>query len=328
MFTFLFCSYDWMEKRILKDLSPFQNGFCQKCMLDFFEKNKDPYLLCKFTIKSNKVLFNTPHSNNPRFTIIYSALNELAQRFSLPDVTFIVTIHDALDISPSFPLFVMSKSINSSEVLFPDFEALASTYQVIQNINLETTDFPIRWENRKNLLIWRGSGAQRTITPENMNQKSRVILCQLGEQYPELIDAGFTFFIPDCIKKYQKSFLSYPTLFSYKYQIWLDGNTASYSNSGWRLYSGSTIFKEDSPFIQWYYDELEQWIHYVPVKNNLEDLIDKLLLLQENALLAKQIALNAVQFARDHITKKNNLEYLYKLLWAYSSCHNITHLCP
>jgi Glycosyl transferase family 90 len=331
VFAALFASPEWMGKQIADDLSPFQReGFCPKCLIKFFDENKDNYLLCLFTIKSNNIYYKTANNipaTYDRLCVIVSALKKLAEQFHLPDVVFLVSLHDSLDNPSPFPIFVMSKKCDDQKILFPDFEALASRYQVIEGINLEVSDFPIPWIEREDLLVWRGSGAQGEITPNNMTSKSRVTLCQLSLEYPHMIDAGFTFCIPSCIERYKKAYLPIEKIFSHRYQIWLDGNAASYSNSGWRLYTGSTVLKPTSPYIQWYYGDLKPWVHYVPVKDNLEDLIDTLLFLQANVCLAEQVAQNGIQFAREHITQKQNLLYLHDLLWAYYSLPT-TLACP
>lgn len=326
----VFASDEWMQKQISEDLTPFQNGFCSNCMIKYFEENKDDQQLCLFSITNNKIKCrrsrNIP-ADNQRLIAIHWSLREIAKKSGLPDAVFVVSLHDSLDIPSPYPIFVMSKKIGDQKVLFPDFEALVSRYQVINGVNLETTDFHIPWAKRRNKLIWRGSGAQGDITPENMHTKSRVLLCQLGREYPSLINAGFTRHIPPCLEQYRKDHLSFEAIFSYKYQIWLDGNAASYSNSGWRLYTGSTVIKTDSNNIQWYYAELKPWVHYVPVKENLENLVETLLLLKDNEPLAMEIGANGLQFAREHISKQQNLKYFSDLIWAYSTCPTSSPSC-
>jgi hypothetical protein len=331
LYSSIFASDEWMKKQISEDLRPFQNSFCYNCITKHFELNKNNDQLCLFIIKNNSVQYkkaDTIPDHHDRFSVIYSTLRTLAQGRRLPNVIFLVSLHDTLNSPSPCPIFVMSKKIGDQKILFPDFEALAGRYQVIEGVDLETVDFAIPWQERRDMLIWRGSGAQGDITSENMHTKSRVKLCQLSMEYPSMIDAGFTFCIPFCIEQYRKEYLPFETIFSYKYQIWPDGNAASYSKSGWRFYSGSTVIKPDSNNIQWYYSDLKPWIHYVPVKENLEDLIDTLCLLKENESLAQQIAINGQQFAREHITQELNLKYLLYLLWSYSSCPIKRHVCP
>jgi hypothetical protein len=42
---------------------------------------------------------------------------------------------------------------------------------------------------------------------------------------------------------------------------------------------GSLLFKTSSPFEQWFYrgHGLRPWVHFVPVRYDLEDLLDKIL---------------------------------------------------
>ena len=38
----------------------------------------------------------------------------------------------------------------------------------------------------------------------------------------------------------------------------------------------SVVLKTDSPFMQWYFDKLKPWIHYVPLSRDLSDLMEKI----------------------------------------------------
>jgi len=138
---------------------------------------------------------------------------------------------------------------------------------------------------------------------------------------PELIDAGLTGSLPSCAGHLRKPFLSTEKLFSHKYHIWLDGNVASFSNSGWRFYTGGAVLKHDSPYIQWYYRDMLPWVHYVPIQKDLSDLLDILFYLKDHDDLAEQIGKNGLQFAREHIAREANLAYLQQLLWEYAALH-------
>ncbi len=225
------------------------------------------------------------------------------------------------------PLFVMSKKSNEAGILFPDWQALGRLYQVIEDVNVEKMDYiACPWSERENKLIWRGSSAYHgKIIPDGLEQNLRIKLCDCSLEHPQLIDAGFTNFaqiVPELYKKienqYGKSFMPWEHMLNYKYQIWIDGNAPSYSNSGWLLYSGSTVLKVNSEYTQWYYKELIPGVHYVPVKEDLSDLVDQLLNLKNHEDYAQEIALNSVKFAREHISYEAMLLYLKELLFAYS----------
>jgi hypothetical protein len=67
----------------------------------------------------------------------------------------------------------------------------------------------------------------------------------------------------------------------YKYQISLDGTVAAYRLP--YLLSGSAlVLKQDSIYYEHFYDDLRPYEHYLPIRRDLSDLIEK------------------IQWARDH----------------------------
>ncbi|NGX61643.1 MAG: hypothetical protein K940chlam9_01132 [Chlamydiae bacterium] len=332
--AYLGASPDWMERQIASDLASFENTpYCKKCMARVFQENQQSHLLCKCVIRKNRVTLLACDYilHNPvceRYWAIYNGLADLATWFSLPDVTFYLTLHDSSkNIPTQSPLWAMAKPEGNRGILFPDFEILTKRYRILDNHNPEIEDFLPPWEERKECLIWRGSGVQGEITPQNMHEKSRVKLCQLSQEYPQWVDAGFSFCIPSHVEQYRKKRLPYEEILKYKYQMWIDGNTASYSDSGWRLFSGSTVLKPVSKNIQWYYGALEPDQHYISVKEDLSDLIEKLVYLHDHQEYACQVAKNSVSFARAHLNYETSLLYLHDLLWAYSKLP-WTFTCP
>ena len=62
------------------------------------------------------------------------------------------------------------------------------------------------------------------------------------------------------------------------------------------MYSNSVVFKVDSHYEQWYYKELKEWVHYIPVKADLSDLEDKYKWALENDEKCQERANNAKNF--------------------------------
>ncbi|CAE8603905.1 unnamed protein product, partial [Polarella glacialis] len=83
----------------------------------------------------------------------------------------------------------------------------------------------------------------------------------------------------------------------YKYQIGIDGNSASdriYS----QLFMGSVVLIPEGPWkLTSLHSMLKPWVHFVPVRHDLSDLVERLDWLRENDDQARQIARNAVAFA-------------------------------
>jgi hypothetical protein len=61
-----------------------------------------------------------------------------------------------------------------------------------------------------------------------------------------------------------------------RFALDVDGNTNAWANLLQRLLLGCCIIKIASPFgyRQWYYDDLAPWVHYVPVRADMADLIE------------------------------------------------------
>lgn len=324
---------EWMDAQISEDLSYFANKpISLKKLNDLFENRSLELYLVKFIIANNKVKIEKkfPHPwVDSRIEVIKGALNRLCKSVSLPNLVFLMSLHDGLHFDEDVPLFVMAKKKGSIKlIMVPDFEALQGKYQVLKNQDI--TKYFIEWNSKKPQLIWRGSTAQHDldesticINEKNMHLYSRVLLCEMSKEYPSLLDAKFTVYaqggetIP-YLQGFKGTWISFEEQLKYKYHIFIDGNASPYSASGWKFFTNSLIFKPDSSWIQWYYNALEPYVHYVPIKKDLADLVEKILWAQEHDKTARTIAGNARRFAKTHITVDDNLAYFYFALKKYS----------
>lgn len=329
-------STSWMQKQIDKDLKPYRDRVIPLTqMIESFSRIENQHLLLvKFTISDGKVYVE---ENQPSWLIglrtqpIKTALEKLCSLIAVPDTIFFASMHDGLhlnaEVPHNFPLFMMSKDKRDDRfLLFPDYEALAERHQVLQNRNIETDK--VSWDEKKPSLIWRGSTAQSNngiavMTEDNLSLFSRVRICELSQQFPNKIDAKFTVYYKEAaylpyLQEFKADLMSYDDQVNYKYHIFLDGYTAPFSNSGWKFFSNSLVFKPTSNWIQWYYNALIPNVHYVPVKEDLGDLITKLdhYIADDNA--AQKIARNAHKFATTHLTLTHDLTYLYLLILKYN----------
>lgn len=316
----------WMETQVKNSLSYYVKNPTSLSKINAFYEKYAPYLhLVKFTIYNNKVYIEKKLPDNLRVDRYENALNLLCKTIGLPNVTFLFAMGDSLHADYDVPIFVMAKNKHlDSLILFPDFEAVGACYQVLNENDI--TKYEIQWERKIPQLIWRGGTVQgvETITPENFHLLSRVVLCELSQMYPHLIDAKFTLYghghlknIP-YLKRFEGSWPTYEEQLTYKYHIIVDGTTSAYTGSGWKLFSNSLVLRPDSDNIQWYFSEMKPYLHYIPVKANLEDLLEKLCWAVMHDSEAKKIAHSCRQFALDHITVKHNLLYLYCLIKEYS----------
>ena len=330
---------EWAVLQINNDLSQFKNKtISRKKLLEVYEKYSDQLRLVKFTISNNKLYINKKfgddHNILDRIGAFKRAIDKICSVASLPDLVFVMSIHDGLhanDIDTDVPIFLMCKEKHSENyILAPDYESLNERYQVLKDKDITTTSY--LWENKFSQLMWRGCAGQHAsdesgniMRRDNLHLFSRVQLCQLSLEYPSMINAKFTVInqgegdeaVP-FLHQYRGQYLEYDYLARFKYQILIDGNVCSYGKSGWRFFSNSVVFLPDSNWTQWYYNDLQPWVHYIPVNENLDDLVDKLQWAMAHDLESKQIAQNGRNFAISHPTAEKDTVYLYYLLCNYA----------
>lgn len=80
----------------------------------------------------------------------------------------------------------------------------------------------------------------------------------------------------------------------------IDGTTNTWSNLLVRMHLGCCVIKVDSQegYRQWYYDRIRPWEHFVPVKSDMSDLIEKIEWARSHDAEAQAIAANGRAFAR------------------------------
>ena len=88
--------------------------------------------------------------------------------------------------------------------------------------------------------------------------------------------------------------------FQYKYQLNLDGTVAAF-RFPYLLAGDSLVFKQDSKYYEHFYGDLQPWVHYIPVKSNLENLVERLKWALENEGKAQEIAQAGQMYARTNL---------------------------
>ena len=192
-------------------------------------------------------------------------------------------------------ILCFSKRINDhSAICFPDIYYILHKgyHKLLKNIDNNL----VNWDNKINKLIYRGNNINgylyNFIEYKDKNKNPRQFFCEKfkNNQFVNLDNHK----------------LSKSEQIKYKYIIDIDGYTNSWEGTIWKLYSGSLIIKQKSIWKQWYYDELKEWIHYVPVNNDFSNLDAIINWCINNDEICKQIAYNSRQF----IKQKLNTEYV------------------
>lgn len=321
----------WMMNRISQDLAHFNNTGITKEMLDNIMNSPFNLYLVRYQILNGKLIIKEKFSHLDGYVnVLTNVFTELTSYISLPDIEFIVYSADSYsgfsNVFPEGPMLAYSKGeFNDLRVLLiPDPAVLASQDLLISQVNEGRKKYP--WETKEAKVFWRGMSSGGPYKKESYMKLPRIRIVELSRQFPHLINAKLT-----CLEdmdEYVKSKcleLNYlgstePIInhLAYKYQILIDGHAASWSRAYWQLYCNCLMFKQHSSNIQWYYGQLHPYIHYIPLKSDISDLLEKLQWAQENDQEVQNIIKNANKFANENLQYNDMLIYFYLLFMEYA----------
>ncbi|KAL0483480.1 hypothetical protein AKO1_014743 [Acrasis kona] len=236
----------------------------------------------------------------------------------LPNVEFVMHLWDHTKVPRQDPVPTFTgtcKTTSSNDILLP----YSYTWNKELDVEWHDKNCP-KFSERTDKLFWRGGctgptiGFYKHVKPFYL--RNRISL--LSDQHPDLLDAGLT---SDCTegepKIQSRSFVGEKDFCKYKYLLLLDGNTVS-GRSQNLFRSGSVIFKPESPFYEHYYVGLKPYVHYIPVKEHLQDLVEQVRWANNNPDKVNEIAHNAKEFAKNHLNRKSVSCYIWRLLTRYA----------
>lgn len=99
----------------------------------------------------------------------------------------------------------------------------------------------------------------------------------------------------------------------YKYIISIEGNIAQFRLT-LELSFNSVVLLVRSEYYLWYQPLLKPWVHYVPIKADLSDLMDKIHWCRTHDSKCKIIAANARKFYHTYINEDSVFDYMERLL--------------
>jgi hypothetical protein len=199
----------------------------------------------------------------------------------------------------------------------------------------------IPWNKRIPTAIFRGTGTGCGVTVES-NQ--RLLLSSISKQWinnseynnnnnidgitylnagitkwnsreKKPINSKLTFIKPKQFRFQLSESITRLEQLPYKYQIYVDGHVAAYRMC-WLLASNSVILKVKSKYDYqlWYFPLLKEWTHYVPIKDDLSDLAEKITWCKQNDAKCKLIAKNGVSFYNKYLKINGIVRYMNNML--------------
>lgn len=310
-------------KQIEADLKPWKDGFNMSQYASEAVKRFSDYgrhSICHYKIVNNKV-FRKCYGEHIGFKMFSDApLLSLARKVVLPDVEFFINLGDwplekrSVNQNP-FPMFSWCGSDETCDIVMPTYDITESTFEMMARVSLDILSIQGNngpaWENKTNLAFWRGRDSRQ----------ERLDLVVMGKKHPKIIDAALTsmFFFPKDEKKYGKlvKHISFFDFFKHKYQLNVDGTVAAY-RFPYLLAGSSLVLKQDSHYYEHFYKELRPYVHYIPFKRDLSDLLKQVKWAREHDFESRQIAENGQEFVRNNLMPTDILCYHAVLFQKFS----------
>jgi hypothetical protein len=195
-------------------------------------------------------------------------------------------------------------------------------------------EFIIEWKDKKPTAMFRGASTGCGVT---IDSNIRLNLAYISANTPPdsnglLIDAGIskwqtrprklknekylkTINVPDMNKLGIKlaSFVSPLQQSGYKYIINVDGHVSAFRLS-LEMCMGCCILLADSKYRLWFRKLMKPMVHYIPIKEDLSDMIETIKWCREHDKECENIANNAKQFYFKYLQRDGALDYVQKIL--------------
>lgn len=209
----------------------------------------------------------------------------------------------------------MAKSwLSASEVPWSQKESKAVFYGAIRKSSLVKTESGgLSWIN---------------LTLDNWDQFGRGKLHKLAQQHPALLEVSLQRSISiQQIDKYLEAMgwekKPYMTMEAqakkFKFVVYLEGNCGWADRLKNQLALGMVLFMQETPCHEFFTPLLVPWVHYIPVKNDLSDLVEQIKWAQSNDEAAREISVNAAEFAKEYLSITSWRTYIHTIFDTYSS---------
>lgn len=256
-------------------------------------------------------------------------LQKVAKIYPVPNVDVIIHGQDIIFNHWQLrgPVLVTCKTGGVMQILFPS--QLWETWVHFAK-EVETASQKTRWEDKIPKYFWRG----KPNDADNYNDRDmwtkwrRGKFCNLSKQFPDLIDAAFSHYhchslssllVEEFFTFFPKKEATWEEYIGHKYLPELDGYVAGTPSYVWKLLSNCAVFKQESPYLIWCTNALRPWTHYIPFKEDLSDILERLQWAKDHDAEAKQIAENGRQFAKENLMPEHLYLFCYKVLAKYAS---------
>jgi len=181
------------------------------------------------------------------------------------------------------------------------------TYNFMFNFFDEISKNRVEWDRKLNVCVYRST----------LPSDQKTNLFKENDEGPRHIFHRMYNNTRNILVNYSEEKMSISQQLQYKYILDIDGNTSTWTATIWKLYSGSVLLKQDSIWNQWFSDKLIEWVHYVPINNDMSNVFTQIQWCINNDDKCRQIVNNAKKFVEDNITLPRVIDDMKNLFNEY-----------
>jgi hypothetical protein len=255
------------------------------------------------------------------FIDLYKYIN-LLDNNELKKKSFLSVFGDTIDHNPDYPVLCKVRKIQDmqSSTAILNINALrhSGMLQTIKNI-----DIPFNKKNNK--LLWRGVSTGR-----KHNLLRDILVKKFQNNKDKNIDIKFSRLLQGYEHRSNEYILgaeiSIEKQLESKFLISIEGNDVA-TNLKWCLLSNSVVLMPKPKICSWFMeDKLEPFVHYIPLQDDFEDLIQKYDWCLSNLSKCEEISKNATRYMEQFMNEKNENEIAKRVVIKY--LENIELIIP
>lgn len=270
--------------------------------------------LVHYTILDNKLYRRTIGSIIDFHKFSDEWILSVLRKVHVPDVEFFLNLGDWPKIwnNDPIPLISWCGSDDTLDIIMPTYDLAKSTEHAISRETIDMGSVQGQmgptWVKKISKGFFRGRDSRQ----------ERLDLAGIANKHADLLDVGITnwfFFNRDESKV--KDRVSFFDFFKYKYQLNIDGTVAAY-RFPYLLLGDTVVLKQDSSYYEHFYADLQPNEHYIPVKRDLSNVVEKVTWAKFNDKEARRIAANGQRYARDNLMPDKLYCYMLTLFQEYA----------
>jgi hypothetical protein len=223
-------------------------------------------------------------------------------------------------MTSSFPIFAFQKPRGSHAILLPDIDAIEQDFYINERD-------PLFYADKINKAVFVGSTTGMTHTLKSVHALSNERL-RLGKYFQNA--PNVTFHLPNIVQcdssetedairalGFGSGTLSWQQQFRYRFLLSMDGNGATCSRVAMALKSNSVLLKFASEHLLYYFDGLEPYRDYIPIKYP-DEVLAIINAERHSPARCESIAKGGAAFFETYLSRAPALRYSAMLLQRYA----------